>query len=418
MATPTGQRPYAGGRLSDWSGGVDNRQPDYELPANVLRDAVNVDVLTNGAIRRRKGIIQRRVDAGAHSLYSDGAKLYWATATALKSAGNDFVPTTLLTDTRLASPLSYTTVHGITFFSNEAISGTITAAGIHAPWGIAPPAAAPTVTGPGGDRLYQVTCTFVLATGEESGAPRGATAFASDDDQSLVVTAIPQPTDSRVTAVRLYSTAIDGEIFYQHTDLPVGVTSCTLSAPHGRGQTLRTQFCAPPPPGQLVEHLNGRLYVASGNVLWITEPLNYGLVDLRQGFVMFSERITLVAAAVDGLYVSADRTYFLRAPGTPEMALEWILPYKAVERTSMEVPNSQNVIWFSERGFVIGSPGGQAVNPSEGKVAVEQARAGCIGIVERDGDKRFVAVIPDGTDSPLAAADFIEGRQAQIDEVR
>lgn len=425
-------KPYAGGRIAGWLGGVDNRQPDYALPPDTLRDAVNVDVLASGKIRRRKGIVQRLAEAGAHSLHSDGNYIYWATASTLKRAKPGFsTPVTLRTDTRLAAPISYVTVNGTTYFSNENVNGVLTSLGTYAPWGIEPPVAPPYATAatapthvapPAGfqtELKFKITCTFVTATGEESGAPLGTTVTVDDTYQGINLSAIPQPTDSRVVYVRIYASGMYGDTFYRQMDVPVGVTATTIGTPSvAKGQALRSQFCAPPLAGQLIEHLRGRMYVAVGDTIWFTEPFAYGLVDMRKNYIQFPERVTLLIAVLDGLYVCADQTYFISQPGEPEMALTPILPYKAIERAAMHIPNSQDVIWLSDRGFVVGKAGGQSANQTETKVAVERYGSGCIGVIERDGDRRFVAIMRDGMDSPLAAKDFLTARQAQIDEVR
>lgn len=400
-----------------WSGGLNNRQADYDLASDELRDGVNIDILLSGKIRRRRGLSQAFADPGAHSLYADGTHFYWATATALKKGTRDFAVQTLDTGTKYASPISFASLNGTTYFSNESTNGAIVS-GVRVPWGIAPPAAAPAVTGaPSGTQYYHVTCTFITATGEESGAPP-STAALSDDTEVLNLTSIPQPTDARVTAVRIYVSYKGDVELFQHKDLPVGVTTYTIRGPFGQGQLLRTQFHAPPPAGQLLERYYGYMLVASGSVLYHTAPFTANLVDMRKGYMVFPERITMLAAVNDGVYVSADQTYFIAGFGTTNMSLNPVLPYRAIERASAHIPNSNDVVWLSERGFVLGTAGGAAKNMSEGKVVVENAAGGCLGIVERDGDKRFIAVVADGTPPPLVSSDFLTARQEQIDEVR
>ena len=417
MAGERERSRYRGGTMYGWSGGLNNRQTDYDLTSDELRDGVNVDILLSGKIRRRRGLEQAFADPGAHSLYSDGSRFYWATANTLKKATPDFTAQTLLTNTALAAPLSFASLNNTTYFSNEAINGAIVN-GAYVPWGIAPPTAAPAVSGAAlGTLYYHVTCTFVTATGEESGAPR-TTAALSDDTEVLNLSAIPQPTDARVTAVRIYVSYKGDVELYRHIDLPVGVTATTIRGPFGQGQLLRTQFHAPPPAGQLIERYYGYMLVASGSVLYYTAPFTANLVDMRKGYIAFPERITMVMAVNDGFYVSADQTYFIAGFGTPGMALNPVLPYRAIERAAVHVPNSNDVVWLSERGFVLGAASANAKNMSEGKVVVENATGGCLGIVERDGDKRFIAIMADGTMPPLVSSDFLTARQAQIDEVR
>lgn len=429
----TKPKPYAGGRIDGWLSGIDTLQPDHVLPVGTLRDAVNVDILASGKVRRRKGIVQRLADPNAHSLHSDGEYIYWANATQLRRAKPGFTnPVTLLTNSGLNSPISYVRVNDRTYFTNENLTGIITPLGTYEPWGIAPPVAPPYATAatapthvapPAGfqtELKYQVTCTFVTATGEESGAPGGMTVTVDDTYQTINLSAIPQPTDSRVTHVRIYSTGMYGDTFFRMKEVPVGVTTTTLGSPSTAvGQQLTSQFHAPPLAGQLVEHVQGRLFVAVGDTIWFTEPFAYGLVDMRKNYLQFQDRVTLLIGVPDGLYVSAaGKTWFIQNPGTPEMVQLPLLNYGAVERAAMHVPNSTDVVWLSDRGFVVGSAGGKISAPTETKVAVERYGSGCIGLIERDGDRRFVAVQRDGSDSHLASSDFITARKAQVDEVR
>lgn len=400
-----------------WSGGVNNRQTDYDLASDELRDGVNVDVLLSGKIRRRRGMSQAFADPGAHSLYSDNSNFYWATQATLRKSTPDFVVQTLDTGAKYASPISFAGLNNTTYFSSETVNGAIIG-GALIPWGITPPDRAPLVSSASwGQLYYHVTCTFVLASGEESGAPASAVTL-SDSSETLNLSAIPQPTDNRVTAVRLYVSPMGSVEMFHYSDIPVGRLTYTVRGPFGQGPLLRTQFHAPPPLGQLIERYYGYMLVASGSVLYYTTPFSPNLVDMRKGFIPFPERITMVMAVNDGFYVSSDQTYFVSGFNTPSMQLNPVLPYRAIERAAAHIPNSNDVIWLSERGFVLGSASANVRNMTEGKVVVEKADGGCLGVVERDGDKRFVAVVADGAPPPLVSSGFLAALQAQIDEVR
>ena len=392
---------------SGWPKGMDNRRANHDVPLDTLRDGLNVDVLTSGKVRLRSGITQAVADTGAHSVFSDGTRLVWATPTTLKTADGNFVKSTLLTDTRLAKPLSYVALHGEIYFSNEDINGKINAAGEYEPWGIVGPTTAPVCSAVAGVRRYQVTCTFVTASGEESGAPLGAEVLCSDIP-SIQLTSIPQSSDSRVVATRIYVTNIDGTDFYAQLDIPTGITAWTLTGFFANGARLRTQFMAPPPPGQLLEYLNGVLYVASGSAIYHTDPLRYVLCA-PEGFFMEPKRVTLLKAVDDGVYVSSDQTYFLAAPGTKDVVRKPVLPYRAVEGAAVSMTDDGNVMWLSERGFVLGGNGGEVKNLTEGQLAMPSYERGCLGIVERDGHTAAVAVMQgEGTASPLVSEDYEE----------
>lgn len=411
---------------------MDNRREEFDGVPDVARNVVNGDILTSGRVRMRFGPQQRIASAGAHSIASDGAKLYWATANALKTASpTNLIASTLLTDARLAKPLSWTTLNGLSYFSNEDVNGVINASGLYEPWGIVPPSAPPTVTGNGGSRFVMVTCAFVTAPktgesyGEESGAPIGAVASVSDTPV-IAVTSIPQSTDARVVATRLYVTALDGSEFYREVDVPAGQTSITLQGYFGTGQEIRTQFMANPPPGQLLEPHHGSIYIAAGNTLWHTQDLRYNLYDDTARFFMFPERITMIKAVPHGesrsqrpgMFISADRTYFIAEIGTAEPEVKPVLEYKAIEGAAMHVPKSDDVLWLSERGVVQGKPGGVVENLTESQIAMDKYTRAAMGLHERDGHRALVVVGQASSATPLLSTDWTADEVERVAEVQ
>lgn len=412
----TGKAKYAG-----WAKGVDNRRADYDVADDALRDGVNVDISVTGRVQMRRGIAQAVAMAGAHSVFSDGVRMVWATPTTLRLAGTALAPSLLLTDSKLADPLSYVALNGTIYFSNERINGKITAAGAYEAWGLVPPATQPVCVGSpvavgGTPRQYQVTCTFVAADGRESGSNLVPVSVVCGDPPNIVASSIPQSTDARVVATRLYVTNIDGEIFYRDQDVPVGVTSVAMNGFFGSGGPLRTQYGQNPPLGQLLEYLNGRIYIAQGNVLWNTEALNYDLHVPMKHFMMFADRITLVKAVPDGLYVSSDQTYFIGNAGTDDVARKVVVPCKAIEGAACNLPDSTDVIWFSERGFVRGSNGGAVKLITDSQLAVDKYTRGALSFDENDGRRSIIASLT-GPTAGNPSNDFLAAeaiRRAEI----
>lgn len=418
--------------MNGWAKGMDTRREEFDLERDALRNVVNADILTSGRIRMRFGPQQRIASAGAHSVATDGTKLYWATANLLRTASpTNLVASTLLTDARLAKPLSWLTLNGLTYFSNEDLNGLVNASGAYEAWGVVPPAVAPAVTGNGGSRFIMVTCAFVTAAktgetyGEESGAPLGVAAAVSDAP-SVLVTGIPQSTDARVVATRIYATMLDGTEFYRQIDVPAGVTSVTLQGNFGVGQPLRTQFMTNPPPGQLLEHHHGSNYIAAGNVLWHTVDLRYNLYDPAARFFMFPERITMIKAVPQGqargeragMFVAADRTYFIAGIGTQTPEIAPVLDYKAIEGASMHIPETDEVVWLSERGVVRGKSGGVVTNLTEGRIAMDKYTRAAMGILERDGHRALVVVGQSAIATPLLSTDWVADEAERLAEVQ
>lgn len=420
-------RLYRGGRMNGWDGGMDNRRDNVDIPVNVLRNAVNVDILKSGKLRRRRGIAQIIADAGAHSSFGVENYMLWATATALKKCTPNFAVTTLGANAAYAHPLSYVELNKDVYFSNEYINGKVTALGALEPWGITPPTTAPSVASsdPSLEKLreYQVTCTFVTTTGEESGAPTANKALAGVA-ATLFVSNIPVSTDPRVAYVRIYVTEVNGTMFYKQADVVNGVTTTFIFTPlNTLGKKLDSQHMTVMPAGQLVEYYNGRLYVARGNILYFTEPLRYGLHNPVHGYYMFPERLTLLKSVDAGLFVSSDATYFIE--GSPQPAtkgstveLKPVLPYKAIEGAHCNLPNTKDVMWLSARGVIVGRQNGTAENITEDHIAMDVSERACMGVLERNGFKGVLTMMTNSTASSEISDDYVESEVQRLTEVK
>jgi hypothetical protein len=263
----------------------------------------------------------------------------------------------------------------------------------------------------------------VLVSGEESGAPLGTTVVCSDIP-SISLSSIPQSSDSRVVSTRIYVTDIDGDIFYGQMNVPAGVTSITIRGPFAIGNQLKTQFMTPPPPGQFLDYSNGRIYIASANGVYMTQPMRYNLCDLgsplskQHDFYMFPQRVTMMKTVDNGFFASSDITYYVDSSGTPKALLVPRLQYKAFEGMACDVPNSRDVMWLSERGFILGKSDGSVENLTEDQIAVDAVLRGCMGFIEQNGVKTVVAIARYGTTSPLASNDYILAEQTRMAEIR
>lgn len=424
--------------MAGWPKGMDNRRKDYDIGRDTLRDAVNVNIRSSGKPEMRYGPRQVLADSGAHSGFSNGTALLWATANALKRmVPNGGAPATLLTDARLGTPLSMLELHGDTYFSNELVNGMVNGyTGLYEPWGIVPPVSAPSAGGNGGNRFVAVTCTFVIGRTffdgntvlEESGAPTGVQVAVSDTP-TVKLTSIPQSSDPRYLFTRIYATGVDGKEYFRVIDLPAGVTAFTLApgagtAPTwGEGEPLKTLLNANPPCGQLIDYGDGVIYIAVGNVVYHTLPLRYGMFDNDAAYYYFPHRVTLVRyvpAGSDGpagLFVSADRTYFIEAAGTKDARPLRRLEYKAIEGASMRFPESHEVMWLSERGFILGKPGGKVVNLTEDQIAMDSFPRAAMGFMEMDGHRSVMAVGIGSSVTPLLSNDWVADEAERVCEV-
>ena len=157
------------------------------------------------------------------------------------------------------------------------------------------------------------------------------------------------------------------------------------------------EFKQPLPPGQLIEIYRGCLYVAKGNVLYISDPL-CDYYDIRRGYRVFSNDITLLRAVDDGIYVGDDKIWWVKGD-TPEQfdRLE-VYGVPAIIHTAVRV-NGQYVgdgvkgnvaIWTGTNGICVGDNSGSVINATEPRFTMDASGEGAAFIREKSGVRQYI----------------------------
>lgn len=393
--------------FSGWPGGMDNLHTDNELGADTLRRAVNVDVLDSGKVRRRKGFSPFLAEPGAHSLWSGRSGAFFVSGQTLWRLFANGTKQAIATLAPNSGPLCYLDVNGRVYFSSAASRGRIDDGLTVVPWGIEVPASPPLmVSGPGAldAGTYHAVITYVLADGRESGASLSSSlALAAPADIGFY--GLPVPSDPAVVAKRIYLTTANGEAFFRVAEV---AAAATLSTRGSFGAELRTRYLTPPPYGSDMDYCLGRVWIASGSTVFGTEALDFDHIDLRKQFYQFPAEVSLIAATSSGLYVCADQTYWINAPGTPEASMRPVFGFGAVPRSRATLPSTTDPIWFSERGAVIGGEGGQATIVAEKRIAPGTMTGAASLVRESDSLRQFVVVGNNAQASSLQCGSYAE----------
>lgn len=403
--------PYT---IRGWPSGMNNVLPDYELPRNdkdiqtALRNAVNVDVLDSGRVRRRSGITQR-ISGDTHSLFASGNTAYAAINDYLCNIATDYTSTQL----KAVSPnrrISYVDTGEAVYYANGLEKGRLIN-GAWYRWGVEAPTAPPTMTataGALGIGRYMAVCTFIDTNGQESGC--GSAGVISLTGIGGITFGLPQPIDSSgVLAIRLYMTSANDDVLYSAVDLAVGTTTFTILSAPTPGLALETQFMREFLPCELLEYYHGRIYGAHGNILWHTQPYRYGLYRPSQDYIQFPAPITMIAAVDDGMYVAADQTYWMPGAGPEDFAIFPVLQYTAAQGSMSRMPDAQHVVWFSSAGLVMAAPGGVVKMVQEPNVRTASSTKGTTVYVEQNGVKKILGLVNgDPFATTLAATDFMD----------
>lgn len=391
--------------------GVNNLGDETAQAINVLRDAVNVDINREGRIMRRAGRTEiHAAQVETHSLFAEKPFPY-----ALYADGPNLIALDhALRDTPVAGglasglPLSYALINSAIFWSNGVQSGMVTAELDALPWAPEAPAGQPLLEAfaSGGMAAggYQVAITYRDLLGRESGATVAAVVEVQQG-QGIRLTAIPQPTSSAVTTVRVYRTDANDTSLRHVRDIPVGMTTLVLGSGN-RGRLLDTQHLRPLPAGHIVRYGHGRQWVARDNELFWSEPMRYGLFNPAYNRVRFGGRISLVRPVGEGgegagVFVSAGgRTFWLGGANPSAFTRRIVDSAEAVEGTDAITDgrvwkletSDQVAAWLSSEGFFcIGLPGGSMIRLRDDEVAADSGERGAVLYREERGMRQFIA---------------------------
>jgi len=386
--------------------GINNKSPLERLKRTELREAVNVDIDQTRRVRRRRGYQKVYSGTNIHSLWSGEGHRLFVENGALKELHSDYSTTTYRTGLNLSARMAYAGVAGRVYYTNGEITGCIFDGADHA-WGVEPPHAAPAVApAPGAFKAgkYQLVFTYRTKYQEESGSS-APTPFELAADGGMQLSNLPKPQDPDVTTLLIYITPPNGDQFYYAGSVPAG-TDTTLLQGAIYTVPLRTQFLQPPPPGTLLEVHAGRIYIGDGPVVWYTEPGAFGLLRPSRNFLQFEDTVDLLAATIDGMFVSADQTYFLHGTDPEQMWPARLASYKAIRGTVAEVDGALigdgsspgvHIMWLSERGICAAGQGGSFENLTEKRLSAVTGGAGA-GLLRRDaGAVQYLGLTQDTT---------------------
>ncbi len=137
--------------------------------------------------------------------------------------------------------------------------------------------------------------------------------------------------------------------------------------------TANNERLSPPPPGRVLGHFNGRLFIGQDNYLWYTQPYDYEHVNRAVNFLGFSSPVTVFAPVSDGVFVGTEEEISFLKGGDPKSFVRIPkAPYGGVLGTETELPGiylggeqkqPQPIqAWMSKQGLCVGLDGGDFVN--------------------------------------------------------
>ena len=378
--------------------GINNRRPDFDLhikttstQGDYLRDAVNVEIDNTGHLLRRKKATLVQSVTGPHSLHmTDEANGLLVIDSILYAITLPSYTQTLLKVLTSNDRMSYVEQGGEVFYSNGTDSGRIVSGGFY-PLALPTPGK-PTLATIGGNLLaghYQVAVCYARYSGAtQTAATLLEEGGLSDAAQTELTTTggvrVTLPaTTTGAPHINVYLTAANGEVPQLATVVATGTATVDL-IDLGEGQEATSRRDEPLPAGRLFLS-SGRLCSINGKNLYIGHPYRPGYYDPLAGFVPFSEDISIAIDAQAGIFVAADKTYWIPNEGP----IADVLPYGAVPGTEFSYPDKSIYGWFGAKGIVLASPSGEVEAVMSDNIELTAPASGFSTIFE-DGEYRKV----------------------------
>lgn len=153
------------------------------------------------------------------------------------------------------------------------------------------------------------------------------------------------------------------------------------------GQTFKIKMVG----GQILEFYNSRLYSANDCTLFFSDATIPTRMDTRKNAIAFPNRITMVKAVDDGIYVSDSKNVYFEAGRDPisEFAEREVTDIPAIEGMSVTAEvkgkvTKKTVYWMTEKGIYAGYNSGEVIPQQKGLYNIEGLESG-------------TAIIKDGT---------------------
>lgn len=376
--------------------GINNRKPDYSLKAkdsgDFLRDALNVSVNNAGRLQGTKlpDLVQAMVTPHSLHMTSDTAG-YLVRGGSIYAISLPTYSESLFKILSNNNPVSWLAWNGDLYYSNGTDSGRIRS-GVWFPMALPTlPEPVPT-TLPGGNLFagaYQVAQSYYnAATGEEGGISPACSVTLSAGGGLRVP--LPAATPG-ATHVNFYCSTVNGSVPLLYASVALGSFPTHDIIDPGAAREANQRYEAPLPAGHLFL-FNGCLCSHNGSAVFEGLPFRPGYYLPSAGRIPFPADVSNCVPAQNGVYVVADKTYWLSGPRMTacEHVVD-VLPYGGVPHTEFSSPNKSLYGWFGARGIVLGTPSGEVQAVMSDNIKLTAPASGVSVVLESEDFRRVVS---------------------------
>jgi hypothetical protein len=367
-----------------------------------LKKALNIDLDKSGRISKRSGYT--KVDTATYSSLwasENGLGCYAIRNGDLVQINSDYSHTTLVSNIG-TDKISFEEVDGIVYYSSISVNGIIFNGTIRS-WGISKNLLSPTLsqtTGNLSSGIYQVLFTYVNSQGIESGSINSAVITVPDG--SGISLYIPTPLDPDILYARIYCSTPNGTIDY-YSGIGTLNSTYTISSVSSFSNPHRTLGLDKAPTGHIVKYYKGRVYVASDNILWYSEPLQYQHFNSASNYIEFPDYIREVMPVEDGIWIGSDRLYFLQGPSPDTFQRDIKDAVQLIEGTATKVsenyvkvdglPPGYKWIVTTNLGIYVLANSSIAINLTVENVEIQRADSGTSLFLQSKGINQYLSIL-------------------------
>jgi len=153
--------------------------------------------------------------------------------------------------------------------------------------------------------------------------------------------------------------------------------------------------------GHILEFFNNRLYAANDRIIYHSDATVLTRMDIRKNAIPFPDRITMMRAVTNGMYVSSGKgVYFMSGMDPSEFKMHKVLDVGAIDGMSITVDGDsvdkfgstgRTIYFMTEDGPYKGYPGGSLLQMQGGLFSIEDIECGTSLLIE-DGYQQFLSI--------------------------
>ncbi|UYZ85328.1 hypothetical protein MTZ49_07215 [Entomomonas sp. E2T0] len=243
---------------------------------------------------------------------------------------------------------------------------------------------------------YKLAVTSNGEEGEESGAD---IYFIDVPDNSSI------QINSNIRS-NVYATEQNSEILYYQGLADDSYTILNIESDTKR---LATGNMYPFPYVTNLVNYHGVIIGSIDNYLYFSAPFMPHLIRAERGFLQYPAPISIIAPVADGIYVVADKTYFIANLENDQINQVKVSDTDAIKGTYTPLPDGR-AAWFCRYGQVIAGMSGELATPNKGIYAPEVKQTGAAGYLEHNGRQLIVNSLDKNShaNNNLAIGDYWE----------